>query len=531
MERTITRRLNTVFDALGDELGAMYCDSDFELALLNLREADEGNRHDMLRRLYEMLDDCALPYEKRKPYGYYDKRVRDWIAEGRIPSAERMRESAMRIFRILHTEALRFPTPSDYMRRLVDTLSNPEDGWERDPLRLRILKQFIRYGGYLQAVPRYGKKKPILDYVKQKTGQAKPSEADVLSALDDGVFRLLETATKQEVKEKYRLLRVADDLAAGKFRTNGATKQALYLFAFAFGMTYATGGEDPERDIEKNLFTDFYVNNALRCLSGDFRENRTDYVGDPVGTGINYKNFAEMVYLYYLSRELSPEEKIRRSAAMIESLKVGRDEEQRSMMLNRMEGATQKMPELFTEDILRLPEEAFREWIRLHYDCSVYDAKTGAYLSAIEVSDTRNSAWEDLQGLLQGLSREGLAAGECTYGLSDLLEMEESVPHTGTEAPDAFRQLLLSVHRMLDLREAENETPASVTRTSLLAAFYYYYNERCLKTGCGSFKSLFRDFQREMNEFFAQDGYAPFSGKNLIDLLVAFSSYCYIKSV
>ena len=41
---------------------------------------------------------------------------------------------------------------------------------------------------------------------------------------------------------------------------------------------------------------------------------------DPSGQGINYKNFAEMIYIYFISKNYEPYEKIRRSDEMIRRL-------------------------------------------------------------------------------------------------------------------------------------------------------------------------------------------------------------------
>ena len=40
------------------------------------------------------------------------------------------------------------------------------------------------------------------------------------------------------------MLKLADDLSDGKFRSGGATRKGLYLFAMVYGMTYCPGGEN-----------------------------------------------------------------------------------------------------------------------------------------------------------------------------------------------------------------------------------------------------------------------------------------------
>ncbi len=111
----------------------------------------------------------------------------------------------------------------------------------------------------------------------------------------------------------YGLLELCNDLASGSFRVNGFTKKYLYYFAFIFGMTVSFGDKkfDEEKDVEKNLFQDYYNDNLLRLLSKEYENSALEKM--PTGEGINYKNFAEVIYLYWLYHDelpMSPGEKI-----------------------------------------------------------------------------------------------------------------------------------------------------------------------------------------------------------------------------
>lgn len=85
-----------------------------------------------------------------------------------------------------------------------------------------------------------------------------------------------------------------------------------------YGMTYYSGfgseRKDFKSDLEINLFRDYYTNNLIRFISDSYKENLNEYELDPSGQGINYKNFAEMIYLYYISKDCSAEDKVRLSA-------------------------------------------------------------------------------------------------------------------------------------------------------------------------------------------------------------------------
>jgi hypothetical protein len=113
----------------------------------------------------------------------------------------------------------------------------------------------------------------------------------------------------------------ADDLASANFDNQHTIRRKLYIFAIVFGMTYNTGADneifDESSDIEKNLFCDYYSDNLLdSIMNGDKRSAGRDK--EPSGHGINYKNFVEVIYLYYLHKNgLSVSEKLSLAEKMI----------------------------------------------------------------------------------------------------------------------------------------------------------------------------------------------------------------------
>lgn len=124
---------------------------------------------------------------------------------------------------------------------------------------------------------------------------------------------------KQNELESRKLLQICDDLASAKFRTNGKTKLDLYYFALVFDMTVARRGEEPDqmRDVEKNLFHDYYTDNTLRFLEDAYRDPDLNwaiqYEKEPTGEGINYKNYLEAILLYFICKKdlkLTPGQRI-----------------------------------------------------------------------------------------------------------------------------------------------------------------------------------------------------------------------------
>ncbi len=299
------------------------------------KEQGQGELEEkVLRSLFDMLDGCGLAYETGQGLSYYENLIGSYEKEGRISSFPELED---RMLLILFEKYDAFPAPDDYMKKIVDRLGGESEEEKEDSLRLRILKRFLQYGNGL-ADAGYGGSAYIRKYMKEQRGlkgavkDVSLSDPDNLKVLNDSVFDVLETAGKDKNKTTYALLKAADDLAGGKFREAGATKKLLYFFAMVYNMTYDRGGDtyDPVTDFEKNLFSDYYTNNFMRYLSEGYRnQNAGGFEQDPSGAGINYKNLAEVTYLYYLCQDMPASEKIRRSTDMIRRVQdagKGRDE-------------------------------------------------------------------------------------------------------------------------------------------------------------------------------------------------------------
>lgn len=566
---TITRRLERVLDELEQEFQALYTQDDFECQIRELRKAEKSSaRPSALARLYRMLDQAGIPFEKDREAGYYEKLIRDTGLPGLEEIEDQLLEALFKRYQ-------EYPKPGDYMKRIVDRLEDPADHWESDSLRLRILKQFIKYGDYLKAADKGGRK-VIQDYVRAKTGSKKaPGTDQVLEALDDGVFAQLETAAKPQRKPegKFGLLKAADDLAGGKFREGGATKKDLYLFAMVYGMTYYIGRPDEtidyERDIEKNLFCDYYTNNLMRFVTEVYRSRSSDYEMDPSGQGINYKNFAEMVYLYYIRKKLPPAEKISQSAQMIreikeEAFKKGApptEEKQRDTAFYRKNMQHQK--EETGEEALELSESEFARYLLQNYNCDTY---TGTYrtpsgqvdgkMGEMQLEAGQETAFRHYKEILKDLEDLGIDRESCNYGIwfTDISAFEK-YDHPGQESYREFLELLLAINNFLgntvqeEVSEADRsrertqtsraktkalylKSAGDVTRTSMLVAYYYYFNalhseDEDLRGK--SFEEIFRIFKNGLDAHLKPSGYQPVSGRNIIDVVVTFSSYTYLN--
>lgn len=576
---TITRRMDFVLSGLQSEFRALCDIEDFESKLEALKKAgDKSDRSSKLRKLFDMFDMCGIEYERGRDNAYYE----NLIHSSNIPSFSEIED---RMILALYSGYQEYPSPEDYMKRIVDRLCSDKDDWRKDTLRIRILKQFIKYGNYL-ADAGYGGRKVICDHVKEKIGR-KPSDEEVLTYIGDEVFSGLDTAAKSQKKPegKFGLLKAVDDLATGKFRAEGSTKRSLYLFAMAYGMTYYSGGMDSgeildfRTDIETNLFRDYYANNLMRFISEVYRGKLCEYELDPSGQGINYKNFAEMIYLYYLSKDCSPQDKIRLSSEMIKRVqesgfKQGRADSGDGRGTDFYRGIFRKenAGNLFSEDILSLDESEFEKFLCENYDCDTFagsyetkqgtvDSKTGVF----QLQTEQNSAFREYQSIIKDLTDLGVVLENCNYGLwfTDVAAFRkkgyENICDRRAEIDrgkfEEFMELLSGINSFMGCtvdeeisaqngeqewtRISKMKTKAlyvssadTVTRTSLIVAYYYYYNalhEDDGKDKWKNFEEVFNNFKKDIDSKLEAAYYQPLSGKNIFDVLVVFSSYAYLN--
>ncbi|MCD7957181.1 MAG: hypothetical protein LUG93_15820 [Lachnospiraceae bacterium] len=207
------------------------------------------------------------------------------------------------------------------------------------------------------------------------------------------------------------LLDMCSDLAAGNFRVNGKTKIYLYYFAFVFGMTVSVEGsdDDSDTDIETNLFQDFYNDNLLRFLSGDYADSKTasSVEKEPTGEGINYKNYVEAIYVYFLSHrelDMTPGQKIDMAESLIEECvkraKTVSDKTEKRAATNTRFYRDQVISELLKKKINQIVDYVTSEF-------KIKDpANTGA--ARIMISSEESTAADLIEEIMEDLDSEVL---------------------------------------------------------------------------------------------------------------------------
>ena len=531
---TITRRINSVLDDLNAEFCNMYTVNDFEKKYEKLKSVGQNsNRPSVLKELYSMFEACGIAFEKGKDNKYYGELIKKLTDDFSMTPLD----LPNKILRELYKRYQVYPSPKEYMTRIVNRLEKPEDNWKENSLRLRILKQFIKYGNYLSDAGFKGRKY-IQDYAKAKTNKKINTEV-ILAQIDDKIFDVLETADKAQKKPrgKYGTIKLADDLANGKFRVGGATKHALYLFAMAYNMTYSPDKNsdtfNPSTDIEKNLFQDYYSNNLIRFITDVYRGKAREFESDPSGQGINYKNFAEIICLYFIIGNYTPQEKIKLASEMISRVQNHKTEEKSNHTAQFQTKFFRSR--LIDWNILSLSISKFEAFIRENYDCTT--SADNYAIGIMQTASEQNTAFENYKKILSGIKNHGTDLKNCNYGLyfADVSALDEEIvskilaksSEQNKNHIGEFLELLRGLHRFLG--DFFISSPKDVTRTTLITAYYYYYNCLHEDDDYKNFVEFFKSFKVGIDFFLEQSGYQPLSGKNIFDLAVVFSSYAYIN--
>ena len=210
-------------------------DSIFEHSSVEMTDADVLKL--IMDRIGKYQDDDTLAFEGIE----LSENTIAILAEMVSEDNGTIREDAMKYLQILYDRIVNSHIEADE-EKVSEFVASLENDFRN---QLKTIKRVSKTGKEGTAADLYKQAKK--DAIKAKKAAAKKNDID------------------------FELVEMCNDLAAGNFRVNGKTKVYLYYFAFMFGMTVPLDGRkcEPERNIVKNLFQDFYNDNFLRLLSTD----------------------------------------------------------------------------------------------------------------------------------------------------------------------------------------------------------------------------------------------------------------------
>ena len=472
MEQNYTQQMDAAILDLQKDLKSFYCREDFTAKIAEVNAQYKHKRSGYASRLNElkkMCDACGISLKDLHHAATLD----------RIPTKKQLQKLLLTRLHELYTQ---FPTSADYMERLVRRLLKGQ--FAEDSCRLVILKKL-----YLEvklettgATTKYLVAKLTPEETKAyKKCRGSEKRAYLVPKLDEDIFGT-----------KLLLPKMAADLAAGNFVGNGGTRKNLYIFAIAFGMTTDFGGGvfDPDTDIEKNLFHDYYQDNLLRHLTKSSGESDL-----PSGEGINYKNFAEVLYLYTIVKypHLSPEKKLDKAEGLIDLCKLSQADFAIAPPVTPEappKELTAEFREKLIPQLMQLPEEQVPSFMIRHF--YVYNPQPTT--NATGYAGTQNTArgnYLELADLLRELCGdypEDLARGalQTDNFLRQLRKIYADDPDflkilEGTKENNDFLKLLYKMDELLGQGKAiamklwqDPDALNKYHRTGLISLYYCY---------------------------------------------------------
>ena len=375
-----------------------------------------------------------------------------------IPGLPSQNEVDARFLEILGENFTLYRSSADYMGRLVRSRL-PEIGSEElmeegASTELLIMRQFIKQfhngvvfseaGGELKGQP-----------IRGKNHGASGAGADNLYSAALGKLcgeryggdynAMARGLTQQELEglqtdKSCHLAKIAFLFGKGRFGRQKKTRAHLYLFAIAFEMDVPqvlrealSGGNAPAEegsrwsDINQCLFFDFYMDNPVNK-----REKTDEGIID--GYGINWKNFAEVIYLYFIAKKDMPADlKLYKAIRMIMTChESGNAEEYYRANAGREEyrNVVSGLTEYFrSSDYLRrlfeMKEESFALFVQWHYVCKQEKLAEGgrrAGGSPVLYAEEHRTA-EKALAALRPSGNNGAYGSGVSYGILNSLEM------------------------------------------------------------------------------------------------------------
>lgn len=345
---------------------------------------------------------------------------------------------------------------------------------------------------------------------------------------------------RHKIESNYKLLKVADDLSIGRFRKDEDMKTNLYLFALAFGMSVSSGESDPsfdpDTDIEKNLFHDFYQDNLLKYISDDYKKNASVLEKEPSGEGINYKNFAETIFLYTIhKKELTAREKEKIVGELImQCIQEAKSLSPQGTQNENLQ-ITDIYREFFFEDILNLKEDELITFLVENYEIpSNIDEK-----DIMKIASAQVTAMQSCKKLISDLKKE-YGEVSISFEIEDMIKIQDFFE--GCSIDKEFGKVLEKLNDLLHIkavrggRRQEGDKPMkfakptwdeeqeTVTRTDIIAAYFYKY----ILSGQGeglSLPDLYEDFCDEVNPKLEECRYQKINVKNIFDIFVILFIY------
>jgi hypothetical protein len=326
-------------------------------------------------------------------------------------------------------------------------------------------------------------------------------------------------------------LAICDELANGNFRINGSSKEILYVLAIILNMKYYPDSSQANTvdDIKKNLFEDYYNDNILRYINSQKDIDSGKYEDEPIGLSINYKNFAEVVYLYYLNQPGTAEEKIEKIDALLNRIKNS----SHNMQFEENDSAYYR--EYMINKALSLKENELYDFLSENYNCGIIKNDKNEFIGFF-VEQPQRTANEQLKIILEQLTEGSTEIKSIDdFMNSDVgnwikadtinIDFDDSL-YTNKDNYASFKKVLERAVTKLNSVSELNVASSKITRTKIITAFFHLYCDAAgLQGKRKSFSVIFEEVKNWVNDYLENCGYMLFDYKNFFDVLVVFFIY------
>ena len=200
------------------------------------------------------------------------------------------------------------PDPKKYIERIVDSFADEDcrkktmDG-SKPCLAVIILRQLAKYTH--ASLNEIG---VIASHFRRDghTIDQRFVASNSFSRIGNSLFAYYETPenycigdyTFPQGSYGHAMIDAANNFAESIFDPSGTTRLWLYFFAFAFDLRFYPDTQSADYNSQKDVsrfIKDYYTDNLIRDL--DLENTMQD---SPSGIGINYKNYAECIFLFFL---------------------------------------------------------------------------------------------------------------------------------------------------------------------------------------------------------------------------------------
>lgn len=361
---------------------------------------------------------------------------------------------------------------------------------------------------------------------------------------------------------KIELLHICNDLSEGRFKKGyGEMKEILFYFAFAFDMkvNYDTNEKeyDFERDVEKQLFENYYNDNIIRYMQN--YQNNGSYE-EPVGISIRYNNFVEIVYLYWLSKnndEISQYQKLMNAIEMIRCIvnkkgvawkkvltlkkKTGKKYKEADAIAKRKDIPSVDIRRRFygqgsEEQLFKMSEEEFENAILKTYDLDEWYKYSGpkSYEGFYNQMVLKTAEKEYSKWIYELKNNDYINVGKETVDTLPIINFFEklyfeknSLDETESEK---LKKLINKINKRLVVFCNKDIPSKNVTRTNLLFAYYLLFiSKNADDFGEETFADFYVQYVEDLNRVLSESSLPIVSSKNLIDMILLYSAFINLR--